>query len=380
MNTLIETNKQPRRSTALQLLAFVLLLLVSHSAMAVCSGGGGSYAITLPATTIVPRDLAVGQPLSAWTYASGTTYYSCPFPNGGSSYYNRGILAKNPSIGFVGTSFADPSGYGTFRLYSTGVAGVGMAVLWVSTVNNPYGCSATNYKDAGIAGTYAPSGGWASNGCATPGASTGSFSAQLAVRLVRIAGTLVPGSVTTAGTLSQVCAYYGGPFSTGYGTPNYVDSAPCTLITLTSTTIQVAACTTPDVKVDLGPHNVSDADLASIGSTTTAVPVNIKLNNCPAGLNAIQYRIEPNTTVVNQALSVVSLDGNATASGVGVQLLNSAGTAPFALSTTSFQAFAAYNKSTGGDYVIPLMARYYRTGNLSPGTATSSMVFTMLYL
>jgi len=70
----------------------------------------------------------------------------------------------------------------------------------------------------------------------------------------------------------------------------------------------------------------------------------------------------------------------ATASGVGVQLLNSAGTAPFALSTTSFQAFAGYNKSTGGDYVIPLMARYYRTGNLSPGTATSSMVFTMQYL
>ena len=142
----------------------------------------------------------------------------------------------------------------------------------------------------------------------------------------------------------------------------------------------VAACTTPDVWVDLGSHNVSDSDLAAIGSTTTAVPVNIKLNNCPAGMNAIQYRIEPNTTVINQALSVVSLDGNATASGVGVQLLNSAGTAPFALSTTSFQAFAGYNKSTGGDYVIPLMARYYRTGNLTPGAATSSMVFTMLYL
>lgn len=383
MITLIETNLRQRRGLFLHLLALVLLLFSSHSAMAVCSGGGGAYTITLPSTTIVPRDIAVGQPLSGWVYMPSAASYTCPIP-ANSSYYFRGIMASVPSIGTAGATYYDSSTGYSYNLLSTGAAGVGMAVMFKTTVSG-YNCSSTNYLDLTRSGTVPgffgpPPYGWAGAGCVNSYTSQTQYhSGQVAVRLVRIAGTPVSGSVTRAGALDQICAYYGGPASSQSVT-TYQDSAPCSSVSLTSTTIQLAACTTPNVKVDLGSHNVSDADLAAIGSTTTAVPVNIKLNNCLAGMNAIQYRIEPNTTVVNQALSIVSLDSAASASGVGVQLLNSAGTAPFALSTTSFQAFAGYNTSTGGDYVIPLMARYYRTGNLSPGTATSSMVFTMLYL
>lgn len=388
MNTLIETNKKPRRSIVMQLLAFVMLLLGSHSAMAVCSGGGGTFTVSLPSTVVVPRDIAVGQPLTPWI-SSGTAYYSCPYPNIYTSYYGRGIAAKNPSLAYAGVSYSDstyPASTGSYTLYKTGVDGVGMAVMFAAVASNGgWGCGSNPWNaDLGQQGTYSPPGGWNGLNCYTKVGSAvpnvmGSEQGTIRVRLVRIAGSVTNGGQTYAGSLSQICATAGGPFSGTSGTL-YLDSAPCTQANITPATIMVAACTTPDVKVDLGSHNVSDADLAAIGSTTTAVPVNIKLNNCPAGMNAIQYRIEPNTTVVNQALSIVSLDSAASASGVGVQLLNSTGTAPFALSTTTFQAFAPYNKSTGGDYVIPLMARYYRTGNLSPGTATSSLVFTMLYL
>lgn len=82
------------------------------------------------------------------------------------------------------------------------------------------------------------------------------------------------------------------------------------------------------------------------------------------------------TTIVDNSKSVVALDGGSTASGVGVQLLDGSGnTMPFATQ----KIFTGYNKASGGSYTIPLQARYYRTGNVSPGTANTAMTVTINY-
>ena len=377
MNTVIETNKKPRRNIVMQLLAFLLLLVGSHSAMAVCSGGGGSSTVTLPTTTVVPRDIAVGQPLSAWVYMPSTVNYSCSYTSS-SSYYVRGIGASMPGMGSAGSSYYDSSTGTSYSLLSTGVAGVGMAVMFYAT-DSAYNCSGSFYMDVTGHRVNAMPYGWTGAGCVTSLTSqTGYFTGRMAVRLVRIPGTVVSGGVTNAGSLNQICAFAGGPSSSSNITTMYQDSAPCTSISLTATTIQVAACTTPDVLVPLGTH--SPSEMASVGSTTQAVAFNVKLNNCPAGMNQIQYRIEPATTVVSSTLSTVALDSSSSASGVAVQLLNAAGTAAAPLSTTTFQTFSGYNASTGGSYTIPFQARYYRTGNITPGTANTSMTFTMQYL
>ncbi len=110
---------------------------------------------------------------------------------------------------------------------------------------------------------------------------------------------------------------------------------------------------------------------------TAAVSFNLNLNNCPAGMNTVQYRVDPTTTVLNSSQSVVALDASSGASGIGVQLLNGAG-AVFPLST--YQTYSGYSKSTGGSYSIAFKARYYQTGaTVGAGAANTSMTVTLLY-
>jgi major type 1 subunit fimbrin (pilin) len=95
-------------------------------------------------------------------------------------------------------------------------------------------------------------------------------------------------------------------------------------------------------------------------------------------MTGIEYRIDPVTTVLDSAQSVVALDGSSSASGTGVQLLDSTGTHAFPLGQSV--RFNDYNPATGGSYGIPLQARYYQTGaSIGVGTANTSMTFTMTY-
>jgi len=139
------------------------------------------------------------------------------------------------------------------------------------------------------------------------------------------------------------------------------------------------ACQTPDVLVQLGSH--SPSEFKGVGTFTGSTSFNIALNSCPAGLGAvlqpaIQYRIDPVTTVVNSAQSVVALSAGSSATGVGVQLLDNAGAV---LPLSKLKTFSGYN-SGGGNFTIPLKARYYQTdSNVGAGTANTTMTFTMTY-
>ncbi|RDI99212.1 type 1 fimbrial protein [Dyella solisilvae] len=126
----------------------------------------------------------------------------------------------------------------------------------------------------------------------------------------------------------------------------------------------------------MGTH--MNSEMTGPDTFTSATGFSISLNDCPAGMDSIQYQIDPVTSVVNSANSVVALDGSSTATGVGIQLLDNKGTAALPLSTPI--TFHGYNQNVGGNYSIPLKARYYQTGDrVGAGKANTSVTFTMAY-
>ncbi|HET8747750.1 MAG TPA: fimbrial protein [Ramlibacter sp.] len=133
-----------------------------------------------------------------------------------------------------------------------------------------------------------------------------------------------------------------------------------------------APCTTSDVTVNLGSRNASE--FGGPGSTTAATDFTIELRNCPSGAGRIAYQIDPATAVVpGTGNTVVALDAASTAAGVGVQLLDATG-APLAMASKRTVA------NSGGNYSIPLKARYYKTGpTVGGGAANSAMTFTISY-
>ncbi|RDK08675.1 type 1 fimbrial protein [Cupriavidus lacunae] len=139
-------------------------------------------------------------------------------------------------------------------------------------------------------------------------------------------------------------------------------------------TIGVGACLTPDVTADLGTHD--SKEFSGQGSAASATAFNIALNNCPSGIGSVKYQVDAVTSVLDASKSVVALTATSTATGVGVQVLDNAGNV---LPLGQPIAFAGYN-SSGGNFTIPLKARYYQTGSrVTGGTADSAMTFTMNY-
>ena len=142
--------------------------------------------------------------------------------------------------------------------------------------------------------------------------------------------------------------------------------------------LTVKSCETPDISVDLKKH--SRSDFPSVGSTSSATPFNFEIKKCSKSMTAVKYTFKPaaGINLVNSGASVqhITLRSGSTASGVGVQVLYANDIlVPF----NSAQIYGGYSPSLGGDYVIPMKARYIRTGEVSPGSANSAVEFTMSY-
>ncbi|AKL13881.1 TPA: type 1 fimbrial protein [Kluyvera intermedia] len=142
--------------------------------------------------------------------------------------------------------------------------------------------------------------------------------------------------------------------------------------------VTVKSCETPDISVDLKKH--SKSDFASVGSTSAATPFNFAIKKCSKDMAAVKYTFKPaaGINLVNSGGSdqYITLRSGSTASGVGIQVLYANDTlVPF----NSAVKYTGYNPSLGGDYVIPMKARYIRTGEVSPGSANSAVEFMMSY-
>ncbi|MEM5372073.1 fimbrial protein [Paraburkholderia azotifigens] len=334
------------------LIGLWLSLGVAHKAHAdSCTGGGQTISLSFPATLTVGRDTPVGSVISQWI---SSPWIAIPCTS----------TKPNPGVGIdAGMLLSGTTGYTvshggySYPVYATNYPGIGIAVGWYDNVS-PYG----QYDDGPVPLSLS---GYVSSGFTVAGGmiymafvKTGTISGgTLAGQSV---AQLVPITATTSGTATNITKFYGNADTFSFPTMNVV----------------AASCTTPDVSVPLGTW--STTSFTGAGSTTTAVGFNVSLNNCPAGMNSISYRVDPTTSVLNSPNSVVALDSSSTATGVGVQLLNNSSN-PLPLS--SYQTFSGYSSSTGGSYTIPLKARYYQTGaTVGPGPANTSMTLTMQYL
>lgn len=178
-------------------------------------------------------------------------------------------------------------------------------------------------------------------------------------------GTIAAGQLTSIPTVTM-----------SYRLNNQAGSWPLNIMYTgaASGTISMATCTTPDVPVDLGKHKTSE--FTGVGSTASSKSFTLDLKNCPAGINAVKYRLDSAVPSPYTDASLVPLDASSTAKGIGVQLLDGTGN-PFPLGTQA--TFAGYNKA-GGNFSIPFSARYYQTASpLVPGAANASVSFTMSY-
>jgi major type 1 subunit fimbrin (pilin) len=363
-------------SIALQLLMFALVLLHSlgvKAALPTCTASAAALTVNMPSSLVVPRDIAVGQPLTSWSSVSASNLWNCTNVNNNDNYWNAGlaIAAGSALGGSIGTYSESGT---TYPLFATGVPGI--AIVMGFDVARSGNCSGTTTLAVGNSGPISglPAG-WATGGCYWQN-QTGNtqVGGTFRIRLIRTSGT-VTAQLLNGTTVATSQAYAGGP-SSSIPTSASLQGSPVVLFSFTPVNIVVGSCMSPDVVVPMGTH--STKELTGPNTFTSSVSFNVSLNNCPAGINTIQYRIDPTTAVAVAAQSVVALDASSGATGIGVQLLNSAGSAAFPLS--AFQTFSGYNSATGGSYTIPFKARYYQTASvIVAGTANTSMTVTLNY-
>lgn len=341
------------------LLAFALLTCANGAwAWADCRGGGSTVTVALPSTISVPRNAVPGTVLVPWR-TTGWVSYFCD-----QSGSDTGILAMTLLSGtdfpgtLPGSALGGEGSSDNYRVLQTQVPGIGIAIAFNAYPNL---CTPGWVDLFNPFPSIAPWDGWQCNAGGNDLVNKGQFAVAIVTTGTVSAGTLPAQTIAkTAGVIGNIPAS---------GTSaHYLNMPQVQIVPMT--------CETPDVPVYLGKHFTNA--LGNIGSTTPPVEFNISLNNCPAGMNTIRYRIDPTTTVIDGTQSVVALsDIPGSATGIGVQLLDGAGAA---LKLQSTATFHGYNRTTGGSYTIPMKARYYKTGtNVTPGPANTAMTVTMSY-
>ncbi|SAL01168.1 Fimbrial protein [Caballeronia calidae] len=344
----------------------LLLLTIASGASAACmrGGDGSAFLLSLPATVSVARDLAPGSLLTNWVQSpQSTDLWEC---NGGTG--NGGVRS------IVGDSFNTNSGqtYNGLTVWNTNVPGVGLVVQarYYFTPSAP--CA---YPGGWSSPWVSIRNIWYGQVCATPATPmTGPSGSQISVALVKT-GTVAQTGVIS-GTVGRAAPVEGQAAGTA------LESLAVTY-DISAVTIVPMTCTTPDVHVRMGTPLVADVDQARNNN----VPFNIEFNDCPAGaivtgtasgmISTVKYQIVP--TNGTAATDIAKLDNvQSSAGGVGVQLLTAGGTV-YPLSTSPWRDLSQFNGSVGGSYVVPMMARYAKTGTVTPGKANATMTMYVLY-
>ena len=142
-------------------------------------------------------------------------------------------------------------------------------------------------------------------------------------------------------------------------------------------TFTTGACVTPAIQVPLDP--MPPSAFSGAGSTAGAKSFSIAVNGCPPGLNSVMYQLDAASgiNVINSAQGVIGLSNGASATGVALQIRDDSNKP---VSFGAMHATTGYNKTTGGNFSIPLKAMYYQTASrMTAGSVVSQAVFTMSY-
>lgn len=316
-----------------------------------CTQSVVSISISTPPGVSIPRDAPIGTAITGWLASeAATNWFNCVAAAGEST--GVGIRALTASTGQ--TTVVDGA---TYTVFSTATEGVGV-ILSVRIHAN--GCGWGNFS----AVTSATS--WHARGCNSPGAV--SNGGQLRTMYVKT------GNITT-GTVAPTAIAYAASFTSVPGSPLTLEAGREFSFTAMAMLVATQACRTPDVHVSLGEPKSSV--FTGKGSSSNTVAFDFTLESCPAGMGAIHYQIDAVTPVLDAANAVVALDGGSTATGVGVQLMDENGN-PALLGTK--RPFTGYT-GVGGNFKIPLRARYRQTGDkVTPGSANAAVTITMNYL
>ncbi|QEL54421.1 fimbrial protein [Chromobacterium paludis] len=280
--------------------------------------------IALSGSYAVPRDMAVGSIIATFEWNPSSN-----------SVLNCGYNSAPVSWTFSPAPLA-PVGNG---IYQTGVPGIGVRILHLDSDVLPY------------------------NGYLNGRTTYYLGSPQLTYQLI-VTGPVSSGYVS-ASNLPGVRMVADTDL-------NVYNALPTGGVTITT-----QACSTPNVSVNLGQRTLQDFIGINQPMKPAAVGFNIAVNNCPSGMNAIQYQVDATTQVLNYSAGVVALDASSSAGGVAIQLKDGNGY-PLQLGTP--YSLNSYQPWRGGSYTIPLQATYYQTGSkVTGGKANTSVTFTMVY-
>lgn len=329
----------------LKVIVILSLAIVSRTALAGCSVGKYGYlTASFPVTAFTVAQNKTPGELIGSIALQGTgpnsSYLSRVGCSGRSFYfyqqYSRGMALSD----YPGIYKTSVNGVGMKLTSSTGGAVVGMtANKWYSWYNG-YGCTNCDL--------YATSSNFTLEFYAIGPVGTGDIS---------MSGYYVQGYVNDSDRAGSTSGY----FSIN-GTVKF----------------KAGSCKTPDISVNLGKHSADS--FTSVGSTSAPVPFNFQINECDPGLATVSYTFKPASGVTLEGAAgseYLTLKGSQKAGGIGVQMFYDDGVTPVPFNSKT--AFSGYETTTGGSYVIPMQARYVRTGKVSAGPANSAVEFVMAY-
>ena len=164
--------------------------------------------------------------------------------------------------------------------------------------------------------------------------------------------------------------------------------------------IVASTCTTPDVTVDLGDHQLTE--LNGVDTATNWIDVPVRLQDCPgyfgsyrrdvtddsgfrtaaANANQLRYLVDSTTAIIDAGRSIMALrnagaPGTATGMGIQVALANET---PVVFGRLRASGLSLTDVS-GTSYTIPLKARYIQTSpDVAPGVADGQATVTLIYL
>lgn len=297
----------------------------------------------------------------------------------GSIRYNLGIeLAPYPLSSWSGSPYSG-------RVYSTNIPGVGIAVWYA-------------HNAVTESSSYATGSPFEFEITAPHVNKRLSWGSSFDISLVKI-GDTPPGNYTIqASTFPTVKRFVTA------GSSNVTGLLPFTARTIIfsgSLTVSAQTCTTPDVDVYLGAHDVSS--FASVESTTPWVDSSIKLTNCPTAQgyfnnqnpvnlstgvvpastsNQFGITLSPTNNIFDATNGIMEVTPSPfSATGVGIQIahgkIGATDPLPFNLNTESRVDFPKNGDST---IVYHLVARYIKTGTkVTSGLAEGKLTITVNY-
>ncbi|WP_438391505.1 fimbrial protein [Caballeronia sp. DA-9] len=322
--------------------SFVLTSCIAPPVFADCNvyGGGpsGIATITLPANLNIARD-AIGTILFDSNWVATTVVR----PNcSGTGTITAGYLA--PLVPVPGQA----------NVYKTGVDGIGIKVGWLNTVVN--------------VGSYSIDGG---KMVTSPASNVATYIAGLQGNMGYFRAQLIKVGPISAGNFNLPVKLANGVYG----------SAEINALQLVNNTASVVApaCSIQDSIKSVTMPVGSGRYLSAVGSTTGDTGFSISLN-CPTPVSiSMTFTDATNPDNVGTTLS---LSSDSTAKGVGYQILYTnkvINYGPDSSIANNVNQFSVAPAGTVGALIIPFIARYVRTGAITPGSANAKATFTMSY-